>query len=418
MLENMARVAVFVVFVLNGVVFGTWAARVPALATQIGANEATLGLALLGASIGLAVTAPIAARLCAAYGSRRFMLGSSFLSVLVLPLLAVATTPLQLGLALVLLGSTVATVDVSMNVGAVVVIRALKRPLMPQFHAGWSFGGLLGSLGAAAAAQAQWNPMRHFVTAGAIGLVMLLAVAKHAPGGVGDKHRDEPVAQRSVLKSPVLWLLASIALCSAIAEGASADWSALFLVRERGLGEAAAAYAYAGFSITMAVARLLGEPIQRNVGPHRLLASGGGVAAAGLALAVLVPFPAAGYIGFGLAGLGLAFSFPVVMDLASDVGRRADGTGGERELGLVTTIAYTGFLVGPPIVGGLAHASTLTVALGFVGLVTALIIPATLLARQAGRRFNAAAASGVNVDATLSSVAPCNASATSNDRSG
>jgi MFS family permease len=414
----MARFAVFVVFALNGVIFGTWTPRVPALATQIGANEATLGLALLGASIGLAITAPIAARLCATYGSRPFMLVSSVFSVIVLPSLALATTPLQLGLALSLLGATVATVDVSMNVGAVAVIRALERPLMPQFHAGWSFGGLVGALGSGAAAQLGWTPMRHFLTVAVIGLVVVLAIAKHAPGGVGDRHREESTTQKSVLKSPILWLLASVALCSAIAEGASADWSALFMVRERGMGEAAAAYVYAGFSVAMATARLFGEPIQRRFGPHRLLAAGGAVAATGLALTVLVPHPAAGYLGFTLAGLGLAFSFPVVMDLASDVGRREDGTGGERELGLVTTIAYTGFLLGPPIVGGLAHVSSLTISLGFVAFVTALIIPATLLARQAGRRFNAAEASGVSTDATLSSVAPCSASATSNDRSG
>ncbi len=73
------------------------------------------------------------------------------------------------------------------------------------------------------------------------------------------------------------------------------------------------------------------------------------------------------------------------MDLASETGKRADGSGGERELGLVTTIAYTGFLAGPPIVGGLAHVSSLVVSLGFVALVTALIIPATWMARRARR---------------------------------
>ncbi|GLZ34972.1 MFS transporter [Lentzea sp. NBRC 105346] len=407
----------FVVFVLNGFVFGTWAARVPALAAQVGANEATLGLALLGASTGLAITAPIAARLCATYGSRPFMLGSSVLSTIALPALALANAPLQLGIALFFLGSTVATVDVSMNVAAVVVVRALQRPLMPQFHAGFSFGGLIGSLGAAGAAQLQWSPMRHFLVAAAIGLVMLLSIARFAPGGVGDRHTTE--ARTPVLKSPVLWLLALVALCSAIAEGASADWSALFLVEERGMNDAAAAYAYAGFSVTMAVARLFGEPIQRRLGPHRLLAAGGAVAATGLALAVLIPAPAAGYLGFGLAGLGLAFAFPVVMDLASESGKRADGTGGERELGLVTTIAYLGFLIGPPLVGGLAHATSLEVALGIVSGIIALMIPAAWLARQAaGRRARAADASGVNVAVTLSSEAPCSASATSKDFSG
>ncbi|HUQ60840.1 MFS transporter [Lentzea sp.] len=380
------RLATFIVFLVNGGVFGTWAARVPALAEQVGAEVGSLGLALLGASVGLAVTAPLAARICAVHGSRGVLIASSLLSPLLLPVLALSQSSLQLGLTLVALGASIAAMDVSMNIAAVVVVRDLRRPLMPQFHAGFSFGGLIGSLGSAAAAQAHWTPMRHFLLAALVGALVVAVIAKKVPGGVGERHREEVTERTSVLKSPVLWLLASIALCSAIAEGAAADWSALFMVRERGMGDAAGAYAYAGFSIAMALARWFGEPIQRKLGPHRLLATGGGLAAAGLALAVLVPFPVAGYLGFGLAGLGLAYSFPVVMDLASETGKRADGSGGERELGLVTTIAYTGFLAGPPIVGGLAHLSSLVLSLGFVALVAALIIPATLLARRAARR--------------------------------
>jgi MFS family permease len=341
---------------------------------------------LLGASAGLAVTAPVAARICAVHGSRMVLLASSLLSPLLLPVLALSQSPVQFGLILIALGASVAAMDVSMNIAAVVVVRDLQRPLMPQVHAGFSFGGLIGSLGSAAAAQAHWSPMKHFLLAALVGVVVTALIAKSIPGGVGERHREEATERTNVLKSPVLWLLASVALCSAIAEGAAADWSALFMVRERGMGDAAGAYAYAGFSIAMALARWFGEPIQRSLGPHRLLAAGGGLAATGLALAVVMPFPVAGYVGFGLAGLGLAFSFPVVMDLASDTGKRADGSGGERELGLVTTIAYTGFLAGPPIVGGLAHVSSLVVSLGFVALVTALIIPATWLARRAARQ--------------------------------
>lgn len=380
------RLATFVVFLLNGAVFGTWASRVPALAQQIGAEVGSLGLALLGASAGLAFTAPLAARICALYGSRGVLIVSSLLSPLLLPVLALSQSPLQFGLTLVALGASIAMMDVSMNIAAVVVVRALQRPLMPQFHAGFSVGGLIGSLGSAAAAQAHWTPMKHFLVAACVGLVVTAVIAKNIPGGVGERHREEVAERANVLKSPVLWLLASVALCSAIAEGAAADWSALFMVRERGMGDAAGAYAYAGFSVAMALARWFGEPIQRRLGPHRLLAAGGGLAATGLALAVVVPSPAAGYVGFGLAGLGLAFSFPVVMDLASETGKRADGSGGERQLGLVTTIAYTGFLAGPPIVGGLAHVSSLVLSLGFVALVTALIIPATWLARRAARQ--------------------------------
>ncbi|MEU4739748.1 MFS transporter [Actinosynnema sp. NPDC023658] len=379
------RLAVFAVFLFNGALFLSWAARMPALAAQVGATEATLGLALFGASVGLATTAPFAARVCARVGARKLILVGAGVTVVGVPSLTLADTPLQLGLVLFVLGACGASLDVGMNVAAVAVTRSLDRPLMPQFHAGFSVGGLVGSLGAAAAAGVGWGLTRHLITVAVIGAVVLAWVIRAVPGDTGET-ANAPKDDRPVLKRPLLWLLATITLCSAIAEGAASDWSALFFVNERGVTEATAAAAYAGFSVAMATARLLGEPAQRRVGPYRLLAAGAVVAAVGLALAVLVPVAAVGYVGFALAGLGLAFAFPVIMDLAGDAGKRADGTGGEREIGLVTTVAYTGFLLGPPVVGGIAHATNLSVSLGLVSCVIALMVPAVLLARRSRTR--------------------------------
>ncbi|TQM80659.1 putative MFS family arabinose efflux permease [Saccharothrix saharensis] len=380
-----SRLAVFAVFLFNGALFLSWAARMPALAAQVGATEATLGLALFGASVGLASTAPFAARICARVGARKLIVVGAGVTVLAVPSLTLADTPWQLGLVLFVLGACGASLDVGMNVAAVAVTRSLDRPLMPQFHAGFSVGGLIGSLGAAAAAAAGWGLTRHLVFVAIIGAVVIAWVIRAVPDTTGET-TDTAADDRPVLKRPLLWLLATITLCSAIAEGAASDWSALFFVNERGVSEAAAAAAYAGFSIAMATARLLGEPAQRRVGPYGLLASGAVVAALGLGLAVLVPLPAFGYVGFALAGLGLAFAFPVIMDLAGDAGKRADGTGGEREIGLVTTVAYTGFLLGPPLVGGIAHVSDLSISLGFVAFVIALMVPAVLLARRSRAR--------------------------------
>jgi hypothetical protein len=100
------------------------------------------------------------------------------------------------------------------------------------------------------------------------------------------------------------------------------------------------------------------------------------------------------YAGYVLAGCGLAFAFPVVIDLAGAVSRRSDGTGGEREIGFVTTIAYLGFLIGPPMVGGLAHQTSLSFAIGFIGFIAMLIAP-TALASAAARRREERIARGI-----------------------
>ncbi|MQA08828.1 MAG: MFS transporter [Pseudonocardiaceae bacterium] len=383
--------AVCTVFGLNGFVYGTWAPRVPALADQVGARVGALGLALLGASVGMIIAASFTGRLCAALGARIVVAASAVAACVVVPVLAMVSSPQLLGVVLCGLGMSVGALDVSMNIAAVTMVRRLERPIMSIFHAAFSFGGLFGSLGAAGAAASGLSPLRHFLIVAVAGTAVTLLVARAVPNEPAAPREKRQEASRgpAPMRRPVLWLLAAIALCSAIAEGASADWSALFFVSERGMGEGPAAVAYAAFSVAMGVARLFGERVERRWGADRLLVAASASAGAGLLLAVLVPHPAAGYVGFTLAGAGLAYSFPVALNMAGAVGRRADGGGGEREIGFVTTIAYSGFLSGPPLIGGLAHISNLGLALGVAGVIAALIGPAALgasAARRAERR--------------------------------
>ncbi|MFC4495733.1 MFS transporter [Streptomyces ovatisporus] len=378
------RTAVAAVFVVNGGLYGAWAARVPALATQAHADPAALGLALLGPSIAMIITAPLAARACAAWGARLVIAVALAGACLVLPTLGLADSVLLLGVALAALGALMGTVDVAMNVAAVAAVRELDRPLMPFFHAGFSFGGLLGSLGAGLAAALSVAPARHFCFVAAAGLLALLGTVRSVPGERPGPHRKTEGSYRAVVFRKRLWLLATVALCAAVAEGTCAEWSALFLVRERALTESVAATAYSVFSVTMALTRLFGERVEARFGPHRVLAGSGLVAACGLTVTAAVPLGAVAYAGFAVAGVGLAFCFPVAMALAGDAGRRSDGSGGERELGFVTTVAYAGFLGGPPMIGGVASLTSLTVSIGVVGLLAALITPAALAVRERG----------------------------------
>lgn len=379
-------VAVLGIFALNGVVFGSWAPRVPALAAQIGAEEGALGLSLLGASIGMIASALLTGSLCARYGARVIVVTTAVAGCAVLPVLGMAASPLQLGLILVVLGVMVGGLDVAMNIAAVTAIRQSGRAIMPVFHASFSIGGLLGALGAALAVSLELSLFRHLSIVAVVGALIALSFSRWISVEQLRVASENDGPKRSLVKRPVLWLLGFIALCSSVAEGASVDWSAFFGVHQRGIGEAAAALVYAGFSISMAVARLLGERIETRWGAQRMLIGGSTLGAVGLFVAVLVPVPAFTYIGFALAGMGLAYGFPIALELAGAVGRRADGGGGERELGFVTTIAYSGFLLGPPMVGGIASTTNLSVALGVAGVIAWAIAPLALLAARARRR--------------------------------
>jgi MFS family permease len=381
------RIAVFGVFALNGLVLGTWAPRMPTVAEQIDANPGVLGLALLGASLGMIAAASLTGRWCARFGARAMILGAALATTIVLPVLATVSSAIELGLVLVALGATVGMLDVAMNVAAVTVIRRTERPLMPVFHAGFSFGALAGSMGAAFAAGHGLGLVPHFLIVAGASVVVVLAMIRFVPRAEPAVDTSEPAPpSRPMVRRPVLWLLGLIALFSAIVEGASGDWSALFAVRERGMTEAAGAVTFSVFCIAMGVVRLVGEHAERRFGAVRLLVGGALLAGVGLLLTAIAPAAWVTYVGFAFAGGGLAFAFPVALDLAGAVGRRGDGTGGEREIGFVTTIAYSGFLIGPPMIGGVAQLTNLEFAIGFAGVVAMLIAPAALASAAARRR--------------------------------
>jgi MFS family permease len=383
------RVAVFGVFALNGLALGSWASRTPALAAQVHASPGVFGLALLGASAGMLAAAAVSGRIIERAGARVVVAGSTVSAAGSMVLVGFAPTVPLLAGALLLIGASVGMLDVAMNVAAVAVERRIRRPIMPEFHAGFSVGALAGSLAAGLAAGHDWSPGRHLSVAAVVAVAMLLCIVRAVPGS-RPGHTEAATPSRAPIRRPVLWLLAAVALCSAIAEGASSDWSALLMTAERGVGQGAAALAFAGFQLVMALTRLAGSWAQRRFGPTRCLAAGAALAAIGLLTAAAIPVAVAGYAGFALAGAGLAASFPLALSLAGDAGKRGDGTGGEREIGFVTAIAYTGFLGGPPIVGGIAQVTNYGVAFGFVGLVAALILPAALGARRARKREEAA----------------------------
>ncbi|WP_318306424.1 MFS transporter [Amycolatopsis solani] len=384
------RVAVFTVFALNGLAIGSWATRTPALAAQVHATPGVFGLALLGASVGMLSAASVAGRVVERFGARVVVAGTTVLAAVALVLIGFAPgIPLLAG-ALFAVGASVGMLDVAMNVAAVAVERRTRRPLMPVFHAGFSVGALAGSLAAGLAAGHGWSPARHLTTAAVVAVAVLLLVVRAVPGS-RPEHATGPVVtgHRAPIRRPVLWLLAAVALCSAVAEGAAADWSALLMTAERGVGQGAAALAFAGFQLVMALARLTGPWVQRRFGPTRCLVAGAALATAGFLATATIPAAAVAYVGFALAGAGLAASFPLALSLAGDAGKRGDGTGGEREIGFVSAIAYTGFLAGPPVIGGIAQGIGYGAAFVFVALVAALILPAAVAARSSRRREEA-----------------------------
>jgi MFS family permease len=365
-----ARAALCAVFAAHGFIFASWAVRVPAIKEQTGASPAALGLALLGLSAGAVATMLIAGTLCRRFGSQRIaVISCALLSVtLVLPALARSAT--TLGLALLVFGAAYGCLNVAMNSIAVDLVAALRRPVMPSFHAAWSFGGLAGA-GLGGLLAPHLSPVRHLLLVAFVGLLVsglagriLLTSARWLPAGPTQpepKTQPEPeskpepkrdsqlvqVWRQAVMNGRVVGLFGLIALCAAYDEGAIGDWGALHLRQDLGAGAGLAAAGYAAFALAEACGRLSGTSLLERLGRTRVLALGGLTACGGMLVASLATDVWLALAGFAATGFGLANLFPAAI-------ARAGLLAGSAGVALTSMLGYSGFLLGPPAIGFLA----------------------------------------------------------------
>ncbi len=361
-----ARIAVAVVFAANGAMFGNWAVRIPAVKTGLDLSDAALGGALLVPAVGALVSMPLVGAVSARFGSRAATVGTALVFFVVPILLGLAPSLPWLVPALLVFGLAFGGLDVAMNAQAVTVERAVGRPVMSSFHAAFSAGALIGSLTGAVAASAGVPLALHL---GATGLVLLGISAPLFPAMLRD---GRSVGERGPLFAwprGRLLPLALIALVVLLAEGAVADWSAVYLRQELDASAGTAGLAFTAFSLTMVAGRLVGDRVVVAWGRVRAVRASALVAMAGGLVVVLAPSVVAVVLGFAALGLGLACVVPLVFVAAA-----GDDPEPGPALAAVSGPGYLGFLLGPPVIGGLAE---------LLGLGTALALLPVLLAGTA-----------------------------------
>jgi predicted MFS family arabinose efflux permease len=365
-LPGTARWAIAAIFTIDGAFVGTWAARVPALQDRAGVSTPTLGLALAGLAAGALVAMPICGWRTARVGSRSTTLFCATALVIALPIPALATSAAGLILGAVALGAANGGIDVAMNAHGVEVERRLGRPILSSLHACFSLGGLVGAAIGALLASADVDVRVNFALMAAVMAVVTLAAAPRLLPSDADA---APPGGRLALPPRALWPLGLIAFCCMLAEGAAADWSAVYLHGPLGAGAGVAALGFTAFSVAMTGARFTGDRLTLRRGAVRVVRGGALLATAGLGAALLIAEPAAGVAGFALLGAGVAVVVPSVFRAAGTTRGVASGTA----LAAVTTAGYSGFLVGPPIIGAIAGATSLPAALTLVLVCTATV---------------------------------------------
>ncbi|MFI2781166.1 MFS transporter [Streptomyces sp. ALB3] len=375
------RTALTVFFALDGFLFAGWVVRIPAIKQQTGATASTLGLALLGVSAGAVITMTLTGRLCRRHGSHAVTVVCAVLLSLSIALPAQTDSVLTLGLVLLLFGAAYGGLNVSMNSAAVDLIASLRRPVMPSFHAAFSFGGMAGA-GLGGLVAGGLSPTAHLFALMGIGLLVTAVTApvllrgRAAPEPEPVPHATEQPNVTDVPRRRVVILFGVIALCTAYGEGALAEWGALHLTQDLGAAPGLAAAGYSLFALTMGIGRLTGTALLERFGQTRTLVAGGSTAAAGMLLGALAPAVWPALLGFAVTGLGLANIFPVAVG-------RAGALAGPGGVAAASTLGYGGMLLGPPVIGFLADWSSLPVALTTVTLLAATAAALGWAARNA-----------------------------------
>ena len=371
-----ARVAVAVVFIAVGVFVASWFSRLPAIQDALHLDPAQLGLLLLCMSVGSMVTLPLSGPAVQRFGSAAAVVGghAGMLAGVLLTAAGIASGSVPLVVpGMLLTGFGVGMGEVSMNVEAAQVEHRVGRVLMPRFHAGFSIGSVAGALlGAAAAALDVPVAWQIVVVQVAVFTVAVAAVRSFLP--VDHSARDgsrKGTVKRSWLERRTL-LIGLLVLAFAAIEGSANDWLAIAFTDGHGTSEAVGAAGLALFVAAMTGFRIIGGGLLDKFGRPVVLRVSALAAACGLLLVVFAsPLPLV-LIGTLLWGAGAALGFPVGMSAAADQPSQAAA-----RVSVVSSIGYTAFLMGPPLIGfaarneGILHGLLIMMAMCALALLTA-----------------------------------------------
>ncbi|KQY54515.1 hypothetical protein ASD30_17845 [Nocardioides sp. Root140] len=382
-----ARNAVAAVFALNGFCFASWVSRIPDARERLDLSNGQLGLLLLALSVGSLLALPLTGALVNRVGAARVVLIGACVDGVGLVLVALGAGVFEhtavTAAGLLLYGIGTGTWDVAMNVEGAAVEHELARTIMPRFHAGFSLGTVAGALLGALAAGLHL-PMPVHLGAVALFAVCLVGplVRRFLPRALEEGELpDRSGSALGAWTEPRTLLIGLMVLALALTEGAANDWLAVALVDGYDVEHWVGVAGFALFVTAMTVGRFWGSRLIDRHGRVGVLWSTMLAAGAGLLLIVFGGHPALVVSGILLWGLGASLGFPVGMSAAAD-----DPEHAASRVSVVSTIGYTAFLAGPPLLGFLAEeVGTLRALLVVVVLLvpSAFVVPA---ARESGRR--------------------------------
>ncbi|MBI9113994.1 MFS transporter [Sanguibacter suaedae] len=394
--------AVYAIFFLSGFNFANWASRIPLVRDLLGFSPAEMGRLMLVAAVGSLLSLPLSGWIVQRFGARRAIGGFAAVNVVGFAGAAWGVTEGSLPVTLVALflsGVGIGVWDAAMNLEGAAVEQRLGRSIMPRFHASFSFGTMAGAGLGAVASALDVSLVAHVGTAVLVALVLVLLALRHvlpdaeatavetaaddagpsadpalAAGAAGTGGTVGAVGAADGRPNPFgAWLeprtllIGLVVLAAALTEGAANDWLSIAVVDGFDASHTAGAVGLGVFLTAMTGMRLLGTALLDRYGRVAVLRLSAALALVGLGIFGLVPWLPLALVGVVLWGCGAALGFPVGMSAASDDPRHAAA-----RLSVVSTIGYTAFFAGPPVLGELAD------HIGYRHALLAIAVPVVL----------------------------------------
>ena len=370
------RIAVSLLFLVNGFLIGCWAPKIPGFAERLRLTKFELGLMILVFGLGSLVMMPVAGAQVAQRGSSAV---AKVTAVLLLPMLLALTLAPNVwtaGAAIFLFGGFMGAMDVAMNASAVAVEKSMQRAIMSSCHAFWSLGGLIGA-GLGGLLISKLGVPGHAELATAVAALLLVITW---PMILGDQpHPTEEKTRARLPLEPLPWLIGLMALFCMVPEGAVLDWSALYLRQELGASVPLSGFGFAAFSLTMSVMRFAGDLLRDRFGAVKTLRVCTIFAITGLLIAGAASTAEVAVVGFALGGVGISSMVPIAFSAAGNLPGLAPGIG----ISVVTTMGYSGMLVAPSLIGFVAGRSGFAVVFTALPVLLLVVLTFSRLARYA-----------------------------------
>lgn len=360
-----AAAATFLIFGINGLVFASWAARIPAVTETLHLTSGQMGTLLLCTAVGSLLALPTAGLVVGRIGTANTVRASGLLAALAgvgIALSLSAESVPGTAVSLFFFGIGIGLWDVSQNIEGADVEHRLRRTVMPQFHAAFSGGAFVGALiGAGLSNIGVGLPVHLLVIAGVVAVITMLApryFLPHLPAEIPAEGEPKAARGPSAWRDGRTLLIGVVVLGATLTEGAGNDWIAKASVDGLGSTESTGALMFALFVLAMTAMRFAGGRVIDAYGRVAVLRASMAAAAAGLGLFVLAGNVWLAAVGAALWGVGAALAFPMGMSAAADDPKHAAA-----RVSVVSTLGYISFLAGPPLLGYLGDLTGIHLAL-------------------------------------------------------